>query len=336
MIDRAKHRNQWMHDNMPYAATEMIITALPGDASFRKYFRINTPEKNYLLVDAPPESENSHRFVTIATAYRQQQIITPLIFSQDLTNGFLLIEDFGHQVLANVLDVNNADKLYRQCYQLLPNIHLCHSIDDEPLPKFIDDLLDMELMNFKRWSVIEFSGLTLSKKEEQLLYDAFAKIKQKCAEQPQVGVHRDYHSRNLMILADEKIGVIDFQDAVIGPITYDLVSLLRDCYVSWPEEQVNYWVKDYYQSFADQSEYSLAQFEQWFDWQGIQRHCKAIFIFCRKFLRDHSANYLNDIPRTLNYIFLATKKYPELRQFHQWLETRLAPPLLQRIEKILR
>jgi aminoglycoside/choline kinase family phosphotransferase len=216
----------------------------------------------------------------------------------------------------------------------LPRIQARQKIPNWSLPQFCDDILMAELKNFYEWSVIKFAALTLNTSEEKLLKNTFDFLQKNAETQPQVGAHRDYHSRNLMILADQSIGVIDFQDAVIGPVTYDLVSLLRDCYVNWPLERVQEWVKDYYEKFGDKKAYSLEQFQRWFDLQGVQRHLKALFIFCRKYLRDHSTYYLGDIPRTLNYVREITKQYSELHEFHEFIENRFAKPLLAKIDRI--
>jgi aminoglycoside/choline kinase family phosphotransferase len=336
MHNRHEHSQTWLNQQLnAMGHDQYTIAALPGDASFRRYFRIEAPEQSFLFMDAPPELENSYDFSAISKTYRTNNIHTPIIFAEDLECGFLLIEDFGHQLLSKALTENSAEELYRRCYEILPHIQACQKIPGWDLPSFVEQLLDVELKNFHDWCLIQFAELKLSASEENLIQQTFAQLKASAAEQPQVGVHRDYHSRNLMVLPDGKIGVIDFQDAVIGPFTYDLVSLLRDCYIAWPIEKVHAWVKNYFDTHVDHKQYSFEQYHRWFDWMGIQRHLKAIFIFCRKYLRDSSTSYLNDIPRTLNYVLTVSGQYSELKSFHDFIEQRLAPPLLARIEKIL-
>lgn len=339
MNKRSTQRTKWLtqvlaahHEQAD--CPEHSIQTLVGDASFRRYFRIRTATHHYLLMDAPPELENSDNFIHLAHAYRQHQIRTPLIFAHDIEQGFLLLEDFGEQLLIQALEGNTAHTWYRLCYQELPKIQRCMHLHNKPLPHFVSQLLTQELDQFKNWVIEQFAQLTLSDDEEKQWQQSIARIQAVCAEQPQVGVHRDYHSRNLMILPDQSIGIIDFQDAVIGPLTYDLVSLLRDCYIDWPDEQVQHWLTDYYESFADTHAYSHAQFQRWFDWQGLQRHLKALFIFCRKYLRDGSLDYLPAIPRTFTYALKESAPYPELAWLHQFLQNRLQDPLLKRVMKI--
>jgi len=331
--DRAVLGEEWLRAQ-PLKGIEKI-TPLAQDASFRRYFRIKTKEKNLILVDAPPALENMESYVAITEAYRAAQIHTPQVFYQDLTLGFLLIEDFGDRLLSLVLNEQNAFELYRKCYAVLPRIQACQDIPSlGALPHFVDHLLMTELKNFHEWCLIKFAGLTLSVQEEYMLAELFSALQQVGEAQPQVGVHRDYHSRNLMLLPDDEIGVLDFQDAVIGPVTYDLVSLLRDCYVSWPKEQVEKNLKDYYEHFNTCAISSFEQFFEWFDWQGLQRHLKAIFIFCRKYLRDGSAAYLNDIIRTMDYVAYVAAHYPALKEFRIFFEERMKPSVLEKIRAI--
>lgn len=336
MTDRHTLRTTWLMQalNTQGVADDSTLTieTLPGDASFRNYFRIRTKHNNYLLMDAPPDLENTHSFVHIAKAYHTHTIRTPEIFAHNLEQGFLLLEDFGTQLLADVLQRENASVWYRLCYQELPKIQQCVQVQNHVLPSFIEDLLENELEQFKQWVVIQFAHIHFSHEEEQYWQNTVQQIKAVCAEQPQVGVHRDYHSRNLMILPPHTIGIIDFQDAVIGPLTYDLVSLLRDCYIDWPKDQVTGWRDDYYHTLSDTKAFSRDQFQRWFDWQGLQRHLKALFIFCRKYLRDGSPNYLSAIPRTLRYCIDESAPYPELAWLHHFLQNRLAEVLLERIK----
>jgi N-acetylmuramate 1-kinase len=336
MMHRDILRSDWLTQTLNaqgLSAQHIVHTeALPGDASFRRYFRIHTTQQTYLLMDAPPDLENSASFVQIATLYQMQAIRTPRIFAQDLAQGFLLLEDFGTQLLADVLHSDNASFWYQRCYQELPKIQRCLYTTEQPLTVFVNELLENELEQFKNWVLVQFANINFSTAEQHAWQECVQQIKTVCAQQPQVGVHRDYHSRNLMILPKQTIGIIDFQDALIGPLTYDLVSLLRDCYVDWPKAQVDTWRDDYYSVFADHNAYSREQFEYWFDWQGLQRHLKALFIFCRKYLRDGSTNYLSAIPRTFQYALNETAPYPGLAWLHLFLTERLAEPLFNRIK----
>ena len=181
--NRTQRRHIWLTQ---HCSNYQNITPLPADASFRRYFRIATSERNYLLMDAPPELEDSHSFVAIAKAYRTKGIHTPEIFSEDLTQGFLLIEDFGDTLLHSALNKNTADKLYRQCYEILPAIQRCQQIPHWPLPNFVNQLLETELNNFREWCVIKFAELALTSQEEHLLQETFSYLKNNAAMQPQV------------------------------------------------------------------------------------------------------------------------------------------------------
>ena len=336
-MNRPVLRENWLKDQLNekfnLSIDENNIIPLAQDASFRQYFRILTPEKNFLLMDAPPNLENCKPFISIAQTYLKTGIRTPEIFSYDLEMGYVLLEDFGNKVLQHSLNAENAENLYFSSLKILPKIQSCQLINESYLPHFGKEKMLEELYFFKEWCLIKFVELDLSFQEEVFLNQFFDQLISFCMTQPQVGVHRDYHSRNLMILNDQTIGVLDFQDAVIGPLTYDLVSLLRDCYIAWPQKDVKKWLKNYYE-FTSPHPYSFEQFQQWFDWQGIQRHLKAIFIFCRKYVRDHSTNYLSDIPRAINYVTQISSEYPQLTAFKEFIENRLLSILLEKINSL--
>ncbi len=332
MNTRDQKRTEWLHKQLSNVNN---ISPFPGDASFRCYFRILTPERSYLLMDAPPALEDSQSFVAIDKAYRTAGIQTPQIFAENLTDGFLLLEDFGHVVLNDVLSEQNAFEYYQHCYNILPAIQACQQIPHWNLPVFVESLLQTELNNFVEWGIEKFAEIQLTTYENQLLQNTFALLKDVSAEQPQVGVHRDFHSRNLMVLPDKSIGIIDFQDAVIGPLTYDLGSLLRDYYVKWPQELVYRCVYDYYNRLVEKNVCSRDQFEYWFDVQGMQRHLKVIFIFARKYLRDNSTAYLKDMLRALEYIHVVCQKHSVLKNFYHRIFLNLATCLKERIATIL-
>ena len=335
--DKSAGQPIWTTQSVACEGQESRVTifALPGDASFRRYFRITTPEQTYLLMDAPPELEDSHDFSAIDKAYRAHDIHTPKIYAEDLTQGFLLLEDFGDGVLNSAINSANASELYRRCYEIIPHIQACQTIPGWTLPIFMDKLFDVELNNFYEWCLTRFLEYTPTTQENHLLQNTFSLLRKASGDQPQVGVHRDFHSRNLMILNNDHIGVLDFQDAVIGPLTYDLGSLLRDYYVNWSVEQVYAWVDHYYDAFIANKNISRDQFHYWFDVQGMQRHLKVLFIFTRKYLRDGSTHYLNDIFRALGYIETVCQRHSELRDFYPFFVTRLKEPLVEKIKAIM-
>ncbi len=275
-------------------------------------------------MDAPPDKENTEPFIRIAHLFKSVDIQVPGIYQREIQQGFLLLEDFGDDCLLDKINPSNADTLYHCAFQSLYQLQSHRELLNAPLPRYDQALLQRELEIFYQWFIQQQLGLSISAEIKQafnsLLIDS-------ALEQPLVCVHRDFHSRNLMYLADDQLGLLDFQDAVIGPFSYDLVSLLRDCYIAWPEHKVKQWLSEFYQQLtADKLiDCSLQQYTRWFDLMGLQRHLKAIGIFSRLNIRDQKSNYLADIPRTLNYVKLVCAKYPELSDFNQLLQTEILP-----------
>lgn len=295
-----------------------------NDASFRRYFRITHAGGRHIIMDAPPDKENTKPFIRIAGLFRQANIHVPAIYQQNLDEGFLLLEDFGSQCLLDLLTPENADALYQTAFDSLFNLQSRSGLDTTHLPEYDAKLLRRELDIFYQW----FLGKLLQMELPETLRDALDRVLIDAAlQQPRVSVHRDFHSRNLMVLKQQSPGVIDFQDAVIGPVTYDLVSLLRDCYISWPELDVYLWMEEYYQRLvtAGLVDSDLATFRRWFDLMGLQRHLKAIGIFTRLHLRDGKPGYLADIPRTMAYVRQVCESYPELEEFNQFVQKYLLP-----------
>jgi len=292
--------------------------AASSDASFRRYFRVTTPEGPFIVMDAPPEKENVKPFIRVAGLMSACDVHVPAIYQQNLDDGFLLLEDFGSQCFLDQLNSASADALYASAFDTLLKLQADTSLLSSGLPGYDEALLQRELAIFEDWFInglldIGIPPAQWDKVRDLLIHSAL--------EQPVSCVHRDYHSRNLMVLTSDSPGVIDFQDAVIGPITYDLVSLLRDCYIAWPEQQVEQWVENYFQRLTQAGlvNVELSQFKRWFDLMGLQRHLKAIGIFSRLHLRDGKSGYLNDIPRTLNHVMTVCSLYPELAEFRQFL-----------------
>jgi aminoglycoside/choline kinase family phosphotransferase len=295
-----------------------------SDASFRRYFRIKTPEGSFVVMDAPPDKENTETFIRVAELLAQINVNVPIIFQQNAVEGFLLLEDFGSQCFLDQLTLENATALYGSAFDALLLMQSQTSIEHCGLPVYNEALLQRELAIFQEWFLHESLDTSIptqlwARLSEMLISSAL--------EQPLVCVHRDYHSRNLMFLKDDSPGIIDFQDAVIGPITYDLVSLLRDCYINWSPELIDQWRSDYYQRLValDLITVSPEQFKRWFDLMGLQRHLKAIGIFSRLHLRDGKSTYLNDIPRTLTYVMTVCANYSELSDFLIFLQEQIVP-----------
>lgn len=305
------------------------LTPVAGDASFRRYFRLKTPQASWIAMDAPPEKENSGPFIRIARHWHANGIHVPAVQAVDLELGFALLEDLGDTLYLQQLDEHNADRLYSQALETLLAVAQLDSPPDCRLPAYDEALLDREMALFRDWLCQDLLGLELSNQEQCLLDTTFALLREAALAQPQVTVHRDYHSRNLMVTPERTPGVIDFQDAVTGPITYDLVSLIKDCYIAWPQARRARWIEQYrlQTRAAGLHQADSDTFIQWTELMGMQRHLKAAGIFARLYLRDGKSGFLADIPRTLDYIIEASAVQPALRHLHQWLQLRVRPRL---------
>jgi len=293
------------------------------DASFRRYFRIFTGDGTYIAMDAPPDREDMQPYVRIAERMLAIGLNVPRIFHRDRSQGFLLIGDLGDQSYLQVLTNANADRLYGDAISALITIQNDTDAESGFLPDYDADLLLIELELFRDWFLQQHLHLKLSKQENSLLNRIFEYLIAEALAQPRVWVHRDYHSRNLMVVEDHNPGILDFQDAVIGPITYDLVSLLRDCYIDWPQERIETWMESYRQQALTAGlpiSTDRQEFRRWFDTMGVQRHLKAIGIFSRLNYRDGKSAYLGDIPRTLAYVREASAHYEKLHPLHHFLE----------------
>lgn len=291
------------------------LKAMQGDASFRRYFRV----QSFVAMDAPPPRENCAPFVAIARALRRLGLQVPEIFHANIEQGFLLLTDFGERTYLKTLNFENADTLYGHALSALRMMQGCQEVPSHHLPLFNADFMWQEWLWHQEWFLQKYLGLDISN-EQQALDAGYQLLIASALEQPQVFMHRDYHSANLMVLLQD-VGILDFQDAFIGPMTYDLVSLLRDCYIDWPVQQVERWALAYLASLHEQGEWlqiSKDQFLRWFDLMGLQRHLKALMTFARKNVRDAQPAYLKFIPRTLNYVVSVSSRYQELKPLHQF------------------
>lgn len=320
---------------------EINFISLTGDASFRRYYRIDiftaqlselVSGRTLIVMDAPPPREDCRPFLAICEMLGRHNVRVPKVIASDVTQGFIILEDFGDTVLSQVLTSDNVDQLYSQAMNQLIELQQTPPLERYPLPTYGEIKLVDEMSLFDEWFLRKFLMLKPSKEEQALLMETYDFLANQALHQPQVVVHRDYHCRNLMVLNDsEVLGVIDFQDAVIGPVTYDIVSLLRDAYVQWPAEKVNEWLKIYWERQSINGRLgktSFAELQQWFDWMGAQRHLKVLGIFARLYFRDGKDGYLNDLPLVLFYLLSETKDHPQLSSFHQWLCDRVLPTFL--------
>ena len=288
-----------------------------SDASFRRYFRLQQMDSSFIVMDSPPEHEDNQSFIKVATVLEQFGLNVPHIYQQDLQQGFLILSDLGNTPYLSQLSVETADELYKKAIDSLISLQQI-PCENQSLPQYEAALLQREMQLFDDWFLQRHLGLN----PPEWLAATFDFLTLNALEQPQVIVHRDFHSRNLMYLQGQKPGIIDFQDAVVGAISYDLVSLLRDVYIQWSPAEQQQWVR-YYIEQAQQ--HGLLTFEQaqnfprWFDLMGLQRHLKILGIFCRLNYRDNKPNYMNDLALTLNYVYQVCERYPELQNLYQYL-----------------
>jgi N-acetylmuramate 1-kinase len=293
------------------------------DASFRRYFRVNEASHGTVIVmDAPPPQEDVRPFVAVAQLFAATGISVPTILAQEPTQGFLVLSDFGNTTYLSVLTPESASALYGQATTAL--VRLQAGSKPGVLPAYDEALLRRELALFPDWYLAKHKQRTLTDKEQQVLQNAFNLIVQANLSEAQVFVHRDYHSRNLMVLpGGANPGIIDFQDAVYGPISYDLVSLLRDAYVMWPEASVidaaiRYWETARKAKLPVPKDFSA--FYRDFEWMGLQRHIKVLGIFARLNYRDGKERYLADMPLVLHYVLTTARRYNALGPFVKLLE----------------
>ncbi len=292
------------------------IVPASEDASFRRYFRVRTPEGSRIVMDAPPDREDSRPFVEIAGYLEQIGVNAPRVLAADLARGFLLLTDLGSLPYLSELERSpeRADELYGDALDALLRIQERGRAFQRRLPPYDERLLTFELSLFRDWLCGRHLGIELGD-ERAAAWDACcALLVANALEQPRVFVHRDYHSRNLMVTGQDNPGILDFQDAVEGPLTYDVVSLLKDCYVRWPAERVRDWVLGWFARLDRSLTGGMtdAALLRRFELMGVQRHLKAAGIFARLCHRDGKPGYLGDVPRTLGYIVEVAPRHPEL------------------------
>jgi aminoglycoside/choline kinase family phosphotransferase len=321
----------WLRRERPELSVTGDLSVVSGDASFRRYFRLPLANATLIAVDAPADKENSRPFVAIARALRAHGVHVPEVMAADFEHGFMLLEDFGDTLLRPQLSTASVDVLYTRAMQALLHLLACDDVPGYALPPYDKQRLQDEMGLLRDWFIPRYLGLTLSTTQQAVLENAFALIAGAVLQQPQVFVHRDYHSRNLMLLNNGEIGVIDFQDAVTGPITYDVVSLLRDAYVVWPQADVERWVREFAAMLRRAHllrDTSDETFQCWFDWMGAQRHLKVLGIFARLSIRDGKHGYLDDMPLVFNYLLEEIQPYSEFHALFELLRGEILPAYL--------
>jgi len=330
VLKTSKHERKqaildWLHSTCGINAPSLEVMA--GDASLRRYFRLYTASQSLVVMDAPPPVENCRPYIAIAKALRQQGLHAPEVLHADVMRGFLVISDLGDATYLSALTETNSEALYGEALSALATLQAMRCVEGYITPAFTAHFMRQEWVWHKEWVWNKLLGLSLPLAEKTL--DACNEvIIESAVSQPQVFMHRDYHSANLMVLPEGGVGILDFQDAFIGPLTYDVVSLLRDCYTTIKKDEVEALALSYLHRLHDSGEYTEIDeqtFLRWFDLMGVQRHLKAMMTFARKAVRDHEPRYLTYIPRTLQYLTDVTHRYPELAVLHDYLRVTVQP-----------
>jgi len=304
-----------------------LLTLAPAsaDASFRRYFRIESQNPNLgtlIVMDAPPEYEPLDTFIKVDLLLNEAGLNVPKILEKNLLEGFLLLSDLGNKTYLAELNDDSADSLYKDATHALVRMQLASQPD--VLPIYDEVLLQRELDLFPEWYLKKHLKIELTPLQDSQIKQAFALIIKNNVAQEKVYVHRDFHSRNLMVTEKNNPGVLDFQDAVYGPITYDASSLWRDAYIAWPEERVIDWVIQFWEAGRKSGlpmTDDFGQFYRDFEWMGLQRHLKILGIFARLFHRDGKDAYLKDIPLVLQYAIATANRYIELKPLARILES---------------
>ncbi len=342
---RKAQLNDWVNGQLSQllelGSSDVELTTVSGDASFRRYFRAQLPDQSFIAVDAPPDNENSELFVEIAGYLREAGVKAPKVFANNYPDGFLLLEDFGDRLyLQRLLTLQEGgldtiseyqvDSLYKAAIRAL--IKIQSNVDKKRLAPYDREKLRTEMQLFEDWFCERYLGLDLNAADHDLIASTFTFLEEAALGQVQLAVHRDYHSRNLLILDDAKFpegpgpGIIDFQDAMAGAYSYDLASLLRDCYIRWSPDLVESLALHYFElaSAAGLVEgVSVSQFRRDFDLMGLQRNFKVMGIFSRLCIRDNKPQYLADIPLVIQYFLEVACNYEEMAPFLDWFETKV-------------
>lgn len=325
MHERQNALKEWLSTTI--SCSDFSIKPLAGDASFRRYFRIQYNGLSQVVMDAPPDKEDLEPFMMVAQLLSDADICIPKVLASNKELGFLLLDDLGDELLLAKLTPTSVSGYYQQAIATIVQMQT-EVISTQLLPHFDKVFMIKEMDLCPQWFLQGYLALELSADDQKLLQRSIEWIATEVAAQPLTFIHRDYHSRNLMLVGthDARLGVIDFQDAMLGPITYDLVSLLKDCYISWPRDKLLQWVEQFYNLSSQAQQFTLAEFIRAFDLCGVQRHIKVLGVFSRLYLRDHKSGYLADLPRVLEYVLTCCALYTELHPLRDWLQQRVDLP----------
>jgi aminoglycoside/choline kinase family phosphotransferase len=307
------------------------LTSASEDASFRHYYRLQSGGTTRIVMDAPPGQEDCGPFIQIAGFLESMGLNSPRVLQQDLDNGFLLLSDLGTTLYLTELtiDRSRADDLYGDAISALVKLQKLGAQYQTDLPPYDEALLSFELSLFHDWLCERHLNIEFTQSDEAEWLQICRLLIDNALQQPKVFVHRDYHSRNLVVSDDMNPGILDFQDAVEGPLTYDLVSLLKDCYINWPEDRTTKWALRFRDHLGDEVKQQIDEdhFMRHFDLMGVQRHLKASGIFARLLHRDGKTGYMPDVPRTLDYIVALENTYEELSFLTDLIAQRCLPGL---------
>ncbi|MBI3223150.1 MAG: phosphotransferase [Nitrosomonadales bacterium] len=325
-MQRQQQLTEWLHSLFPNET--FTLAPASADASFRRYFRATFTDRALIVMDAPPQHEDCKPFLHVGKLFEDAGTHVPHVYAQDLAQGFLLLSDLGNTTYLHALNPGNARQLYGDATDALIKIQLASR--DRELPRYDEALLRRELNLFPEWYIARHLQITLDEKQQAALGTVFSRILDNNLAQPCVYVHRDYHSRNLMV-AEPNPGILDFQDAVYGPITYDLASLFKDAYIRWDEELVMDWLIRYWEKARKAGlpiQQDFGEFYRDYEWMGVQRHIKVLGIFARLYHRDGKEGYLKDMPLVMDYLRRACARYIDLKPLLNLLDT-LEPQAVQ-------
>lgn len=321
--DRSSTRLAWAR-HVTGDATLQLASA-SADASFRSYWRGYVDGQPVIVMDSPPDKEDPAPWVEIGERLAHAGLHVPRVMVADLGQGFLLIEDLGTRTYLPELNDTTVDVLYGDALDALLRMQV--HVDTGGLPSFDHAWQTMELEIMPTWLLEKHLGVTLACGEWDIVENAFTAIMKAIAEQPRAFMHRDYHSRNLLVTTERSPGIIDFQGAMSGPITYDLASLLRDAYIVWDNERVEGWVEAYRLRLLDarmlEETVDADRFRRWFDLTGLQRHIKILGLFCRLCYRDGKPGYLNDLPRVLRYVLDTARRHADIAPLADLIEAKI-------------
>ena len=317
-MKRLQQIEAWLVKQFPL--TSFDLAPASADASFRSYFRATFAERTLIVMDAPPQQEDCRPFIHVAQLFGAAGVHVPQVLAQDLDQGFLLLTDLGHTTYLQALTASNAQNLYGAATDALVAIQLASR--ENELPPYDETLLMREMRLFPEWYITRHLQFTLNEKQGATLENIFQRVLQNNLAQPRVYVHRDYHSRNLMV-TEPNPGILDFQDAVYGPITYDLASLFKDAYIRWEEADILDWLIAYWEKARQAGlpvHADFADFYRDYEWMGVQRHLKVLGIFARLYHRDGKEGYLKDLPLVMDYLRKACERYVDLKPLLRLLD----------------